>query len=167
MSDSMTIRRAEESDRERLVEIWLGAVRASHAFLTEEQIQDLLPVVRRVLPHQLEVWALAIATGTVVGFLGLSGAKVEALFVAPEWFGRGGGTLLLDYARQMKGPLLVDVNEQNPRAVRFYLDRGFHIIGRSERDGQGNPFPLLHLGEQAESFRQTVTDSDDAPADDR
>jgi putative acetyltransferase len=150
MTDAMTIRRAEESDRERLVEIWLGAVRATHAFLTEEQIQDLLPIVRSVVPLQLEVWVLATAAGSVVGFLGLSGAKVEALFIAPEWFGRGGGTLLLSHARQMRGSLQVDVNEQNPRAVRFYLERGFHIIGRSDRDGQGNPFPLLHLREHAE-----------------
>lgn len=38
-----------------------------------------------------------------------------------------------------------DVNEHSPRAVSFYLANGFVIHSRSETDGQGNPFPLLHL----------------------
>jgi putative acetyltransferase len=39
----------------------------------------------------------------------------------------------------------VDVNEQNPQGVGFYRHMGFEQVGRSELDGQGNPFPLLHM----------------------
>ncbi|MEG5438703.1 GNAT family N-acetyltransferase, partial [Enterobacter hormaechei] len=39
----------------------------------------------------------------------------------------------------------VDVNEQNPQGVAFYRHMGFEQVGRSELDGQGNPFPLLHM----------------------
>ncbi len=39
----------------------------------------------------------------------------------------------------------VDVNEQNTQALDFYLRRGFHVVGRSPLDGQGRPYPLLHL----------------------
>jgi putative acetyltransferase len=39
----------------------------------------------------------------------------------------------------------LDVNEQNPQALGFYQHQGFVITGRSPLDGQGNPFPLLHL----------------------
>jgi putative acetyltransferase len=38
----------------------------------------------------------------------------------------------------------VDVNEQNEQAVGFYLKIGAEIIGSSELDGLGKPFPLLH-----------------------
>lgn len=41
----------------------------------------------------------------------------------------------------------VDVNEQNPDALAFYEGRGFVIKGRSETDGEGRPFSLLHPGE--------------------
>ena len=47
----------------------------------------------------------------------------------------------------LKGPLVVDVNEQNPQALQFYLAEGFQVVGRSELDGGGRPFPLLHLRE--------------------
>ena len=49
----------------------------------------------------------------------------------------------------LKGPLRVDVNEQNPEALGFYLANGFEVTGRSPLDGQGRPFPLLHLAERA------------------
>lgn len=39
----------------------------------------------------------------------------------------------------------LDVNEQNEQAVGFYLHMGFEVAGRSELDGTGKPYPLLHL----------------------
>jgi putative acetyltransferase len=41
--------------------------------------------------------------------------------------------------------LILDVNEQNPPAAGFYARQGFVVVGRSETDGEGRPFPLLHL----------------------
>ena len=82
-----------------------------------------------------------------MGFLGLSGNKVEALFLAPEFFRRGGGRLLVEHARELKGPLLVDINEQNPQAREFHESLGFVVDGRSEVDSTGRPFPLLHMRE--------------------
>jgi putative acetyltransferase len=37
------------------------------------------------------------------------------------------------------------VNEQNPQSVGFYLHTGFKVVGCSELDGMGKPYPLLHL----------------------
>jgi putative acetyltransferase len=143
----MTIREALPADREILLDIWLRSVRKSHTFLTENDIQSLLPIVRDVALVGMELWVLCADDGTPIGFLGLSGATVEALFIVPEWCRRGGGRLLLDHARRLKGALTVDVNEQNPEAVRFYEACGFKVVGRSEVDGDGRPFPLLHLHE--------------------
>jgi putative acetyltransferase len=143
----MIIRQADRSDRDTLLDIWLRSVRATHRFLSEGHIQSLVPVVRDEALRQLELWVLCCADGKPVGFIGLSDSKVEALFVAPEWFRQGGGTLLLELARRLKGELSIDVNEQNHDALQFYLARGFRIVGRSPIDTQGNPFPLLHLRE--------------------
>jgi putative acetyltransferase len=41
--------------------------------------------------------------------------------------------------------MTVDVNEQNTKAVGFYERIGFKRTGRSRLDGQGRPYPLLHL----------------------
>jgi putative acetyltransferase len=53
--------------------------------------------------------------------------------------------MLLQYAIAEFGVNEVDVNEQNPQGVAFYRYMGFEPVGRSELDGQGNPFPLLHM----------------------
>jgi putative acetyltransferase len=39
----------------------------------------------------------------------------------------------------------MDVNEQNPKALGFYLKHGFKISGRSEVDGIGKPYPISHM----------------------
>ena len=39
----------------------------------------------------------------------------------------------------------VVVNEQNLSARGFYEHVGFAVCGRSERDEQGGPFPILYM----------------------
>ena len=77
--------------------------------------------------------------------------QVEMLFVDPAFQRRGIGRALLDFARRRWPCLLLDVNEQNGAAAQFYFKYGFTAIGRSELDGQGRPYPLLHLCLQSNS----------------
>ena len=143
----MRIRGALPTERNTLLHIWQRSVRATHTFLTENDIQSLLPLVRDAALIHLELWVLCDDTDAPIGFLGLSGPMVEALFIAPEWCRQGGGRMLLEHARRLKGTLAVDVNEQNPEALRFYMACGFEVVGRSDLDADGRPFPLLHLRE--------------------
>jgi putative acetyltransferase len=55
------------------------------------------------------------------------------------------GRRLARHAVVRLGATTVDVNEQNPEAVAFYLRLGFRVEGRSELDSTGKPFPLLHM----------------------
>ena len=71
--------------------------------------------------------------------------KIEMLFVHPEAHKNGVGRSLVEFAKSCYPVLLVDVNEQNPGAVAFYERCGFLACGRSALDGQGNPYPLLHM----------------------
>lgn len=142
----MNIRRSVPTDREALVDIWLRSVQATHSFLTEQDIQSLLPPTRAYLTSDdPELWVLCSNTEEVMGFMGLSEGKIDALFLAPEFQGRGGGRQLVQYAQQLQGNLTVDVNEQNPAARRFYEACGFVVEGRSELDDAGRPFPLLYM----------------------
>jgi putative acetyltransferase len=139
------IRQAQPTDVDMLVDIWLRSVRATHTFLSEDDIQSLLPEVRGGALAALDLWVLCGDSGTIMGFMGLSGSKVEALFIAPEFLHQGGGRRLIAQAQELHGELTVDVNEQNPGACRFYQACGFVFEGRSELDSTGRPFPLLHL----------------------
>ena len=141
----MRIREARTDDESTLLDIWLRSVRATHDFLSEEDIQFFFPLVRDHALPQLELWVLVNNQDHLMGFMGLTGQQMDALFLAPEHFRSGGGRLLVEHARKLKGPLTVDVNEQNHRARKFYEALGFIVTGRSELDGTGRPFPLLHL----------------------
>jgi putative acetyltransferase len=146
---TMIIRPRQAEDIPQLVTIWENAVRATHTFLSEEDIQFFLPLVRDEALPGLDVWVAQSPSGQLLGFMGLSEAKVEMLFVDPAGHGQGAGRSLLDHARTLKGRLSVDVNEQNPAAHDFYLRYGFVAVGRSELDGSGRPFPLIHMEQPA------------------
>lgn len=142
----MEIRQAAESDVPCLVEIWRRSVEASHDFLTGADRAALMPEVRDAI-GVLDVW-VADEDGKPVGFMGLDRQRIEALFIDPDWMGKGLGTRLIEYAKTRCGPgeiLQVDVNEANPAGYAFYLARGFVLAGRSETDSAGRPWPLLHL----------------------
>jgi putative acetyltransferase len=142
----MNIRRAIPTDRDLLLEIWERSVRATHTFLSEDDVQSFRPLVRDYLAaDQSEFWVLCSEADVVVGFMGLSGNKMESLFLAPEFHRRGGGRRMVRHAQDLRGELTVDVNEQNPAACRFYEACGFVVEGRSEVDDAGRPFPLLHM----------------------
>ncbi len=142
----MKLENATADDLPRLGDIWEAAVRATHDFLSEDDIQLFRPLVRDgYLPSAPRLAVARGDGGRAIGFVGVEGDKVEMLFVDPEWHGRGVGQALLAHAVRQWAACRVDVNEQNPRALGFYLRMGFAVESRSERDGLGKPFPLLHL----------------------
>ena len=84
-----------------------------------------------------------------VGFMGFNWPQIEMLFVEPEFFGHGIGKTLLAFTQKRAiaagATLTLDVNEQNPAALAFYKRMGFTVTGRSPLDGQGRPYPLVHM----------------------
>ena len=139
----ITIRQSTASDGERVVEIWRRAVDATHDFLSAEDREAIDIEVQEFLPP-MALW-LAVEEGTVLGFMGLSGSHLDALFIDPDYRGRGVGRLLVGHARRLEQSLTTDVNEQNPRARGFYERMGFVAFGRSAKDDQGRPYPLIHM----------------------
>ena len=147
MSGTFVIRLARADDLDGLVALWERSVRATHRFLSEADIVQLRPHVRHALGDiELELWVLADADDTPMGFLGLSGNDISALFLDPAGRNRGAGRRLVAHAQSLReGELTVDVNEQNPAAVGSYEALGFVGVGRSPLDDEGRPFPLLHM----------------------
>lgn len=141
----VTIQAVNKKRHPELLKVWEASVRATHDFLGEADIAFLKPLI---LESYFDAVALRCAVdenGRALGFVGVAGDKVEMLFIAPELRGKGVGALLMEHAVKQQGACKVDVNEQNPQAVGFYRHLGFRTVGRSPTDGQGRPFPLLHL----------------------
>ena len=85
-----------------------------------------------------------VDNGVSIGFIGLSGSVIEMLFIDDAKRGQGYGSALIEFAKS-HGATKVDVNEQNPSALRFYEAKGFKVMGRDETDDAGRPYPILHL----------------------
>ncbi len=142
---AVTLRVASKTVYPILISIWEASVRATHDFLHEHNIAALKPLI---LDQYFDAVSLTCAInerGEIVGFCGVHDGNIEMLFVAPDLFGQGAGKALTQHAIAHQHATAVDVNEQNPAALRFYQKMGFVTAGRSEVDGQGNPFPILHL----------------------
>ena len=145
------IRPPHGNERDFLHALWDRSVRATHDFLTEDDIAFYSPMVRGLLDMDVEFWVACDETANIpLGFMVLGrspeqGWKLEALFIDPVHSRRGVGTLLVRHARLLKGRLALDVNEQNPGALAFYVRTGFRETGRSPLDGTGRPFPMVHM----------------------
>lgn len=141
---SFTVRPSRPSDTDRLVDIWRGAVDATHDFLDPGDRRAIETEVRAFFPTAN--FQVAIDSQDVpLGFMLLNADHIEALFISPDRRGQGIGKLLMQRAMRAHEMLTVDVNEQNAQASGFYERLGFEITGRSSIDGQGRPYPLLHM----------------------
>lgn len=139
---------------EELTFVWRASVEATHDFLSAQdvdRIADYVPEAIRTVPSLVTA---CDDDGRALGFAGAGDGKLEMLFIEPAHRGKGVGAMLLDFAIRELGVTHVDVNEQNAQARGFYEHKGFEVIGRSETDEQGEPFPILHMRLKA---RSTVT----------
>ena len=137
------ITKVEISDYAELSELWEQSVRATHEFLNEEDISYFKSKLESDYFPNVRLWKYVIDE-KICGFIGLSD-MIEMLFVQPSCFRHGIGGKLIDFAIKSENMKRVDVNEQNPNAIKFYQSKGFKIIGRSEIDSDGKPFPIIHM----------------------
>ena len=140
----MRIRPSTSEDGARVVEIWRTAVQATHDFLSPEDFAAIGAQVEEFLPKTPLLLAID-EEDRPAGFMGMTGHKVDSLFIDPMLRGGGIGRLLIEHAATLYASLTVDVNEQNAQAVGFYERMGFVQTGRSETDDQGRPYPLIHM----------------------
>ena len=129
---------------EQLVAVWERSVRATHAFLSEEEVADIKPFVPQALAG-VGVLVVAEKDGAPVGFMGVQDGRLEMLFLDPGARGQGLGRTLLAYGIESLGVSELTVNEQNPQAVGFYEHMGFSTYQRTETDEEGRPYPLLYM----------------------
>ena len=133
-------RQSRPSDADALLRVWCDSVDATHSFLSAEDRASIEPQVADYV--RAASLLVALLDGRPVGFMGRTGQNIDSLFIHPDAHGLGIGRWMTD---RVPVPTTVDVNEQNEAAVAFYRHLGFTVIGRSDFDGDGRPYPLLHL----------------------
>lgn len=134
----------DETTIQTLLTIWENSVRATHKFLSEEEILE----IRKFVPQAfagVEHLFVIIDEQAIKGFMGINEHKVEMLFIDANARGKGYGSKLLNYGIEKLAIDELAVNEQNPQAVGFYEHMGFKTVERSELDDQGNAYPILRM----------------------
>ena len=139
------INSASQRDYPAIIELWELSVRASHFFLPEDYLQKIKNLLPSILPTVKLFVHFDKDDQIITGFLGVSEEKIEMLFIHPAKRGQGIGRLLNNFALEQLQTYKVDVNEQNEQAVSFYKKIGYNVVGRTEVDGLGKPFPILQM----------------------
>lgn len=142
------IKKAERSENlaANLLEIWEKSVRATHTFLSEEEILKIKEYVPGAICG-VETLLVLFDKGenSPLGFMGIEGKKIEMLFLSPDARGKGFGKRLVQRGIEIFSAEEVTVNEQNPKAKGFYEHLGFKTYKTSTTDEQGNPYPIAWM----------------------
>ncbi|MBN9298250.1 MAG: GNAT family N-acetyltransferase [Filimonas sp.] len=142
---SFQIIKYADAYREQVIQTWEASVRATHHFLAAADIAFYKTIVQSINFNDLEVYCYVSDSGEVAGFLGVAEKKLEMLFLQPAYIGKGIGKQLITFAIEQLQVQWVDVNEGNTQATAFYTKAGFTIIGRTELDDAGKPYPILKM----------------------
>ena len=94
--------------------------------------------ISAVLANPAHTTLVVERAGTAQGFAVVEGALLHQLVVARTAKGSGAAAALVDAAKALaSGGLALEVNQDNPRAVRFYLREGFRRTGEGRNAGSG------------------------------
>ena len=119
------IRKLLNGDIDRVADIWLKTNLKAHFFISKQYWINNYELVKEMLP-QAEVYVFAVDK-LIQGVVGLNDEYIEGIFVSEEMQSCGIGKLLLDYIKDKKVSLQLNVYQKNTRAISFYQREGFII----------------------------------------
>ncbi len=97
----------------------------AHYFISNQYWKSNYELVKEMM-SQYEVYVFE-ADKMIQGFVGLNDKYIEGIFVSDEMQSCGIGKLLLDYVKDKKVSLRLNVYQKNARAISFYQREGFII----------------------------------------
>ena len=119
------IRELRKVDINKVAEIWLDTNIKTHYFISAQYWKSNFELVKELL-LQATVYVYEDKQ-EIQGFIGLSNEYIEGIFVSDEMQSCGIGKLLLDYIKNKKIRLRLNVYQKNARALSFYQREGFDI----------------------------------------
>ncbi len=138
---SMRLRRRTGADLEPLEELWAASWAEAMPAIDFSARRDWFRAHLPALEAEGGATICACAeNGEMLGFVVINPVTgyLDQIAVAPHAKGSGAATALLREARRIsRRPVFLDVNQDNPRALRFYMREGFEIAeaGVNSRSG--------------------------------
>ena len=119
------IRKLQNVDINKVVDIWLKTNLEAHDFIPGQYWTSNYEAVKKMLP-QAEVYVYE-DNKIIQGFVGVRDEYIEGIFVSGKMQSHGIGKALLDYIKDKKARLQLNVYQKNVRAISFYQREGFTI----------------------------------------
>ena len=116
------IRKLLNGDIDRVADIWLKTNLKAHYFISNQYWKSNYELVKEMM-SQSEVYVYE-DNKIIQGFVGLSNEYIEGIFVSDEMQSCGIGKLLLDYIKNKKVRLRLNVYQKNARAISFTKEKG-------------------------------------------
>lgn len=129
------IRALQKADINRVADIWLDTNLKAHSFISAQYWESNYELVKEML-SQAEVYVYE-DDQKIQGFIGLSDKYIEGIFVSKKMQSQGIGKLLLNYIKDRKDVLRLNVYQKNTRAIHFYQREGFEIQCESLDEATG------------------------------
>lgn len=123
------LREFTPQDLEELMEIWLTTNLSAHSFISQEYWQQNYQAVKEQLPQARII--VYEEKGTIQGFIGIMDNHVAGLFVRSLSQSKGIGKKLLDFVKNEKQELTLQVYEKNQGALNFYLRENFTVLEKN------------------------------------
>ena len=149
------IRKLLNGDIDRVADIWLKTNLKAHYFISNQYWKSNYELVKEMM-SQSEVYVFE-ADKMIQGFVGLNDEYIEGIFVSDEMQSCGIGKLLLDYIKDKKVSLRLNVYQKNARAISFYQREGFIIQceGLDEATGEKEYTMLWKRKQKSEFVEET------------
>ena len=142
------IRKLLNGDIDRVADIWLKTNLKAHYFISNQYWKSNYELVKEMM-SQYEVYVFE-ADKMIQGFVGLNDKYIEGIFVSDEMQSCGIGKLLLDYVKDKKVSLRLNVYQKNARAISFYQREGFIAEKKGCKNRNSQPERSYGLAVSAE-----------------
>ena len=142
----MQIEKLNSKNYKGIITVWNKAIRATHNFLSEDDIQILERKTLIELFESVSIYGIRVNNKELAEFVGINQNIIEMLFVSPDFTKKGIGSFLLNFAITENGAHKLEVYEHNKNAIRLYEKSGFIKASREDCDPLINkPYSILKM----------------------
>lgn len=129
------IRKMNQEELNRVMDIWLETNIKAHNFIPAEYWKDNFELIKGLI-SQAEIYIYE-KNKNISGFIGMSGNYIAGIFVKEEEQSKGIGKELLNFVKNIKKELSLNVYKKNIKAVNFYKRENFHVINEGIDEAAG------------------------------
>lgn len=122
------IRKMENNNIDKIMEIWLKTNIEAHNFINKEYWEENFNLVKNEYLPVSETFIFE-ENDIIKGFISILNKDfIGALFIDLKYQNQGIGKILVDYCKDLYKELSLSVYKENVKATNFYLKNDFKII---------------------------------------